>query len=405
MKVNAVARVWGLGLPLWLALNAAGANEAHHLPVTPQQRAAAQQVAQQGVPLSELAPNAPESYTVKRGDTLWGISGVFLQRAWRWPALWGMNLESIRNPHLIYPGQVLYLEKSNGYARLRTAQSVGGEGDTVRLSPRTREETLQALALTTLPPHLIEPFLAEPLIVAQDELQHAPRLIATTDERVLMAQGDRVYARGSVDAPLRRDAGAPRKFRVFRNATPLKDPVNGEILGYEAQYLGSVEMIREEQANLNPTANTKAGAEASAALIPATLEILRTKEEIRAGDKLLPEPPRGFNSYVPHAPQIDLEARVVSLYSSTALRFGAARQVAVINKGILDGMESGHVLAVVSQGARIQDKTAPRPEWVQLPDEENGAAMVFRVFDRVSYVLLMDGRRGVQVGDKLVTPQ
>ncbi|MEG3003042.1 MAG: LysM domain-containing protein [Comamonas sp.] len=400
MKLTAVARVWSLGLPLLVCAAASHAADARHLPVTDQQRSTAQQVAQRGVPVEELAPNAPDSYTVKRGDTLWGISGLYLRRPWRWPELWGMNMESIRNPHLIYPGQVLYLEKSDGYARLRTARSVGGDGGTVKLTPRSREESLAALALTTLPPHLIEPFLSEPLVVDQHTVQQAPRLVATTDERVLMAQGDRAYARSTLaDAPLRRDAGAPDKFRVFRNAVPLKDPVSGEILGYEAHYLGSATMVREEQ----PLASSEQGG--VAAFTPATLEILRTKEEIRAGDRLLPEPARSFNSYSPHAPQAPVEARVVSLYASTAVRYGAPNQVAVINKGLLDGMENGHVLALVSQGQRIKDKTSATQDWVQLPDEENGAAMVFRIFDRVSYVLLMDVHRGVQVGDKLVTPQ
>lgn len=399
MTFTAVARAWRLGLPLLACTAAAQATDVRPLPVTAQQRAAAQQVAQQGVPVDELAPNAPDTYTVQRGDTLWGISGLYLRRPWRWPALWGMNLERIRNPHQIYPGQVLYLEKQGGYARLRTARSASGEIDTIRLSPRVRTDRVEDLALTTLPPHLIEPFLSEPLVVEPHTVQQAPRLVATTDERVLMAQGDRVYARSTLaDTPLRRDAGAPDRFRVFRNTVPLKDPVSGEILGYEAHYLGSAELVREEQPLDQP-------ATGHAAYAPATLEILRTKEEIRAGDRLLPEPPRSFHNYTPHAPDQPLDARVVSLYTSTAVRYGAPHQVAVINKGQQDGVENGHVLALVSQGQRIKDKTSARPEWLQLPDEENGAAMVFRIFDRVSYVLLMDVRRGVQVGDKLVTPQ
>lgn len=399
MKFTAIARAWRLGLPLLACTATAHASDARALPVTSQQRAAAQQVAAQGVPVEELAPNAPDTYTVQRGDTLWGISGLYLRRPWRWPALWGMNLEQIRNPHRIYPGQLLYLEKQGGFARLRTARSDSGELATLRLSPQVRSDRLADLALTTLPPQLIEPFLSEPLVVAQDALQQAPRLIATTDERVLMAQGDRAYARSTqANRPLRRDAGTPDQFRLFRNAVPLKDPASGEILGYEAHYLGSAMLVREEQALEQAPAG-------HAAFAPATLEILRTKEEVRAGDRLLPEPLRGFAHYAPHAPEQPLEARVVSLYASTAVRYGAPHQVAVINKGLQDGMENGHVLALVSQGQRMQDKTSANKDWVQLPDEENGAAMVFRIFDRVSYVLLMDVRRGVQVGDKLVTPQ
>src|SRR5690606_6850693 len=167
---------------------------AQNYPVTPVQRATAQQVAQQGVPLGELSPTAPEEYTVRRGDTLWGISGMFLRRPWRWPELWGMNLASIANPHLIYPGQVLYLDKSNGYARLRMGARAGSGGlPTVRLSPRTRSESLADMALPTLPAHLIEPFLVQPLVVDAQRLAQAPRIIATTDERVIMASGDRAY--------------------------------------------------------------------------------------------------------------------------------------------------------------------------------------------------------------------
>ena len=136
----------------------APAASAQNFPISPTQRATAEQVAQKGVPIGELAPNAPDVYTVKRGDTLWAISGIYLLRPWRWPELWGMNLQQIRNPHLIFPGQKLYLEKKDGYARLRTSPG-DADKETVRLSPRTRYESLAGAALPTLPPHLIEPFL------------------------------------------------------------------------------------------------------------------------------------------------------------------------------------------------------------------------------------------------------
>ena len=118
------------------------------------ERAAAQPVAEQGIPVAELAPNAPDHYVVKRGDTLWGIAGVYLRRPWSWPQLWGMNKQAIANPHLIYPGQTLYLERQDGFARLRSgsAQRAPGELETVRLSPRTRSESVSDMALPTLPP-------------------------------------------------------------------------------------------------------------------------------------------------------------------------------------------------------------------------------------------------------------
>jgi nucleoid-associated protein YgaU len=115
------------------------------LPVSPEQRATAQQVAQAGVPLSELAPNAPESHTVQRGDTLWAISTLFLKSPWRWPELWGMNLQQIRNPHLIYPGQVLVLVRSGDRATLQIGAVPEGQAptNTVKLSPRVRSELLE----------------------------------------------------------------------------------------------------------------------------------------------------------------------------------------------------------------------------------------------------------------------
>ena len=185
MTAFATARTWTVASALIAACAAAHAQQ---YPVTPSQRSAAQQVAQQGVPVGELAPDAPDSYTVKRGDTLWGISGMFLRRHWRWPELWGMNMQAIANPHLIYPGQVLYLDKRDGYARLSTARPMGdgGEPGVVRITPSTRSESLAQAALPTLQPHLIEPFLAEPLVVDAETLLRAPRLIATTDERCLL---------------------------------------------------------------------------------------------------------------------------------------------------------------------------------------------------------------------------
>jgi hypothetical protein len=220
-----------------------------HSPVTPKQRATAQQAAQAGVPLSALAPDAPDEYTVRRGDTLWGISGKFLRSPWRWPELWGMNLQDIKNPHLIYPGQQLYLERNGDRARLRTRQAADGQPDaTVRVSPRNRVEMLDANPLPTLQAHLIEPFLSEPLVVDQLEtFERAPRLVALRNQdRVLVVKGDRAYALGPDDAPLLKGAGRPDDYRVFRTAKPLKDPVSGEILGYEGQYVGRVKLARSQ---------------------------------------------------------------------------------------------------------------------------------------------------------------
>ena len=372
---------------------------AQKYPITDAQRSTAQQVAEKGIPVSELAPNAPDTYVVKRGDTLWDISRMYLKSPWRWPELWGMNIKALPNPHLIFPGQTLYLDKSDGYARLRT-QPTGGS-DTVRLSPRTRTDSLASLALPTLKTHLIAPFLVEPLVADAATIEQAPRLVATTDQRVLMAAGDRVYARGNPDAPLSTKPGQPRSFRVFREAIPLKDPVTGEVLGYEARYLGNAELARSE--TTEEISDGKGNLKQEP--VPATVDITSTKEEIRAGDRMLPEPPRTFKNYIPHEPQTSVNARVVSIYGSTPVAVAGQNQVIAINMGTAQGMEPGHVLTLLTQGDRVRDTTAEGKPTIKLPSEHNGLAMVFLTFERVSYALLLDVRTGVRVGDRLVNPQ
>jgi hypothetical protein len=370
---------------------------------TPAQKATAAQVAQSGVPLSALAANAPDEYTVKRGDTLWAISGIFLKTPWRWPELWGMNLEDIKNPHLIYPGQKLYLEKKDGRATLRTRPSGANEGNpnTVRLSPRIRYESLADDALPTLKNHLIEPFLAEPVIVDENGLKAAPRIVAAQEGRVLLTRGDRAYARGQGDATLADDITQKQKaYRVFRNATPLKDPGTGEVLGYEAQYVGKAVLARGESVQDSTDKDGKPRVD----IIPATIDIVAAKEEMRVGDRLLPEPPQQVLSYVPHAPSGKVDGRIVSVYGSAVVN-AAQNQVVVINRGTRDGMENGHVMAILKDGARLIDKTDEKRTELKLPDERNGLLMVFRTFDRLSYALVLEIVDGVKVGDRLVDPR
>lgn len=394
MKGTATTCVLAMATALYSTV---GVAQEQSFPVTAGQRATAQQVAQQGVPLSALNPSAPASYTVQRGDTLWRISGLFLRQPWRWPELWGMNLQSIANPHLIYPGQVLHLEKDGDYARLTTARN--GGSSTVKLSPRVRSESLSDLALPTLQMHIIEAFLAEPLVIDSDTVINAPRIIAGEDDRSMLSPGDRAYVRGPSTAPLVYAEGASRSYRLFRQATPLHDPITKEVLGYEAQYLGQVELERGETPGIATQKN------ALPVNVPGTVNIRKVKEEIRPGDRLLPEPARQYLSYVPHAPQTAVEAHVVSIYGSTSVRYGTQYQVVAINKGTQDGMAPGMVLALMTTGQTLVDKTDPQRATVQLPNEENGLAMVFRSFDRVSYALIMDIQRGVQVGDLLATPR
>ncbi|MFZ3158785.1 MAG: LysM domain-containing protein [Rhodoferax sp.] len=380
----------------------AGPVLSQNFPVTEQQRATAKQVAQNGVPLSELGPDAPQSYTVKPGDTLWDISGMFLKNPWHWPELWGMNLSDIKNPHLIYPGQMLDLDTSNGRARL-SLRTGGADADlpTVRVSPRTRIENLKASALPTLKSHLIEPFLAEPMIVDELGLSAAARIVATQDGRVLLSRGDRAYARGNAGYELQDEpAKKQQMFRVFRNATPLKDPVSGEVLGYEAQYIGKALLARSESSQESVAADGKNRTD----IVPATIDIVDAKEEMRVGDRLLPEPPPQLQSYVPRAPTSPIEARIVSIYGSAVVN-AAQNQVVSLNRGSRDGIESGHVLAIMTDGARLVDKTDAKLTPLKLPDERNGLLMVFRTFEKVSYALVLDITQGVKVGDRLINPR
>ena len=371
---------------------------AQNYPITATQRATAQNTANRGVPVADLNPNAPDVYVVKKGDTLWAISGLYLTKPWRWPELWGMNLASIANPHLIFPGQTLYLDRTDGYGRLSTSRR--GDPQDVRLSPSVRIDSVANSALPTLQPHLIEPFLVEPQVVDAGTLEKAPRIVATTDERVLMAAGDRAYARGDSTTPIYIAPGEPRLFGIYRNAVALKDPVSGEILGYEAQYVGKVELIRGE--SLTDTPDGKGGFIRN--IVPATVDIVSSREEIRAGDRLLPASKRGFLSYVPYAPQSKVDARVVSIYGGTALANAGQNQVVAINRGERDGITRGAVLQVLTAGARLKDPTDEERQTIQLPSEKNGVAMVFRTFDRVSYALILDVRSTVRVGDHLTNP-
>jgi len=387
---------------VWVVCAWAPVGHAQHFPITPQQRDTAHQVAQAGVPLSELAPNAPERNTVVRGDTLWAISGLFLRSPWRWPELWGMNLNDIRNPHRIYPGQVLVLDTSSGRAVLRVA---GADGDvpTVRVSPRTRYESLAESSIPPISLQAIEPFLTEALVVNGEEFAQAPRLVAAQEGRVLLSRGDRAYARSLLGADgegaLSTARGNPRQFRVFRTATPLKDPTTGEVLGLEAQYVGRVQLVRGEQLNQVPGKDGKLEAE----IVPATVDITATKEEMRAGDRMLPEPPRDFSQFVPRAPEQAQSGQIVSVYGN-AVSYAGQNQVVAINRGAEHGMAPGHVLAVLKDGQRLQDRTDGQRTTIRLPSERNGLMVVFRVFDRVSYGLVLQISDGVKVGDRFTTP-
>ena len=380
--------------------------QAQNFPITAGQKATATQVAEAGIPLADLTPNAPDSYMVKRGDTLWAISGLFLKSAWRWPELWGMNLQDIRNPHRIYPGQQLYLEKINGRARLRTRQAAGGvPTETVRISPRTRSETLADASIPTLAANVIGPFLSEAMIVDEASFAVSPRIVAAQEGRVLLSRGDRAYARGEYAGSngsgtrLSTEKGNPLDFRVFRNAKPLKDPTTQQILGYEAQYVGRAELVRGESMVDVDGKDGKPQLET----VPATIDIVFAKEEMRVGDRLIAEPPRELLNYVPRAPSSPITGQIVSVYGN-AVAIAAENQVVVVNRGKRDGQERGHVMALLTDGQRLQDKTDSARPQIKLPNERNGLMMVFKTFDNLSYALVLQVSDGVRVGDRFANP-
>jgi hypothetical protein len=360
------------------------ASQAATYPITPGQQGTAQRVAEQGVPLSELAPNAPDSYTVKKGDTLWGISKLFLTSPWRWPELWGMNMDQIRNPHLIYPGQMLYLDKSNGRARLVMARPVGSSGDgSGKLQPRIREQSLTDSAIASVPMHLIGPFLNDAVVFETSQLEQSPRIVATQEGRVLLSRGETAYVRG--------DVSAAHTWQLFRKPKPLVDPETQEVLGFEARNVGIAELARAGRES-----------DGTAEVVPSSFTITQLREEANVGDRLAPLPAHDFDAFAPHPPAQPLRGQIIAVYGD-GLNAGQ-NQIVSINRGARDGMERGHVLALWRAGIRKVDSTSDDHAMMQLPDERQGLMFVFRVFDRVSYALILQSTLPVGKGDRFTQP-
>lgn len=324
--------------------------------------------------------DAPDKHVVVKGNTLWGISGKFLEHPWCWPRVWGMNREQIRNPHWIYPEQVVYLDRASG--RLRLGQpSVSGD---VRLSPQIRFTEGDKSALSSIDPKLIEPFLSQALIVEENELIETPRIVAAQEGRVKMAQGDRAYVRG--------DLKGGGVFNVFRAAEPLKDPETKAIIGYEAAHVGTVQLVRAAKSENEAHAFT----------------VLDFKRDIGIGDRLIVKPPHEIVNYVPHPPEKPVDARIVSIYGGVT--YAGQYQAVTINRGRNDGIDIGTVLKLYRRGETVADKTNGSGflgggDKVKLPDEESGTLFVFRVFNNVSYALIMEVNNVVVVGDIARSPE
>lgn len=359
--------------------------------------------------LSALKEDAPERYTVVPGDTLWGIASRFLKSPWKWPELWKMNQEQIRNPHRIYPGDVIVLDRTALEARLRLERL-----PQVTLSPQVRIEPLAEKPLPTISPTAIEPFLSRPLVVGARELDAAPFIRSAQEDRMAIGTGSIAYAQG-----IAADKG--QLWHVFRRGDALVDPDSGELLGYEAIYLGEARVLQPGELS--------------------TIEVTRAMREMHAGDRLLPAlEERPVFSYVPRAPAKPVRGRIISGYGSLG-ETGPAGIVA-LSRGSRDGLEVGHVLALYRSqtAARYELRTSPlygrqglsgsdaprtyyaeqitprdaevytrgvpvsAAEAQRLPDERYGLLMIFRTFERVSYALVVQASRPVALYDVAANP-
>ncbi len=320
----------------------------------------------------QLVDNPPDRHIVVKGDTLWDISGKFLKQPWRWPEIWQMNRDQIKNPHLIYPGDVVLLDMSSGSPRLRLGKKVGAS--TGKLQPTVYSKPIQQV-VPSIPPNAIEPFISQPLVIEDGELNTGVKIVAMQEDRMLVGTGDSFYASGIPDA-------AVEKWHVFRKGKPLKDPATGKILAYEAFFLGNARLVKPGE--------------------PALLRVSLAKEEIARGDRLIPAPEPEIISYVPHRPEQDVSARVLGIYGG--LREGGANSVVALNVGKNDGMEIGHVVALYRKRVSLDVDDSGRRTETPVPDERYGLAFVFRVFKGISYALVVESSKAVIVGDTARNP-
>lgn len=338
----------------------------------------------------KLSPNAPDSYTVVKGDTLWAISGRFLEKPWRWPEIWALNKKEIEDPHWIYPGDIVYMDNSGDRPRLRIAKQVGSGGNangkgslkgqfsdsnsSGTLSPMVRSKPLTADAIPTINTGAIDAFLNKPLVVDKQGLDESPRIVATQEGRVYLGRGDLAYVRGIKDDSV-------KEWHIYRQASPLLDPDTRRPIAYEALYVGSARL-------------SKVGD-------PSTLRIYNTSEEVGVGDRLMAaERARMFN-IVPRAPDSAVDARILNVYRGVS-QVGR-NSVVAINRGTADGVDVGHVLSVKLLGRDVFDRY--NKSWVKLPDESVGHMLVFRSFDKIAYGLVMEASQSISVGDTVRNPE
>ena len=318
----------------------------------------------------ELNEDVPETYIVQKGDTLWGISGMYLQEPWLWPELWDVNPQ-IDNPHLIYPGDELYLVWVDGQPRLRLRR-----GRDVKLQPNMRVSPLD-LAIPIIPLDEIGAFLRSHRILAADEINNSAYVVAGDQGHLLSAPGDRIYGRGPFP-------DGERAYGIYRAGDTYYDPITKELLGYQAQDIGNARLL---------SSNTDEVTE---------LEVTRITEEVRITDRLLPIEERILDaSFMPRAPDGPIEDGYMIAVDGGITQIGTT-SIVVLNRGKRDGLNIGHVLAVYQAGGLVYDQV--RGDNVALPDTRAGLLMVFESFEKASYGITLKSNRVLRVGDKVKNP-
>lgn len=319
-----------------------------------------------------LVENAPEIYIVKEGDTLWEISSMYLQDPWLWPEIWDINAQ-VDNPHLIFPGDELYLVWVDGRPRLRVRRGPGS--NTVKMTPQMRIEPIDR-AIPAIPLEQIGAWLKGHRIVSPEEIGAAPYVVAGAQRHLLSSQGDPFYVRGTLPS-------GENGFGIYRAGETYIDPVSEELLGYQAIDIGSARLIEERDGDISD------------------FEVTRVTEEVRKGDRLLPNEVRNIETtFEPRAPDFEVDGVMISVDSGVS-QIGTLDVVA-INRGEREGMETGHVLAIFQKGELVVDEIAR--EKVIMPDVRAGLLMIFRTFDKMSYGIVLKSNRPLAVSDRVSNP-
>ncbi len=315
---------------------------------------------------SPLAGDHPDRYVVQKGDTLWDIAGTFLRDPWYWPEIWYINPE-IENPHLIYPGDVLALVYIEGEPRITTVQ-----GSSVRLSPQARVTPLSE-AVTSVPYESVASFLSSGVVIEKDEVDDLPYLLATRGDHMLAAAGNDIYIRGTSEQP-------GSRFNVVNIGDPLIDPENNRLVGYQGNLIGEGTLRRAGD--------------------PATMALVKSTQEAKQGDVLVPVAVDVPLNFFPKAPSSQIDGQIMAVVGGVT-QIGQY-QVVVMNRGSADGLAVGDVLTVFQKGEEVRDHVGGG--MVKLPDEPAGTVMVFKVYDEIGYGLVMEATTAIHIEDFVRNP-